>query len=440
MSPAVTAGRWWPIGAPATLSGLAVAASALWPVLAMGEDAAGWVLLYLSFVLVLASRHVRVDARLVLAVWLTLLAHHAVALVNAYGVTVTGAEYDAATFHWKAADRALVGRWDFMIGTMFYESVLGLWYAVVGPSLLAGEELSIVAYCLAVVALVRLLHRFDHRPAGWPLLVILFGMTPAMLIHGSVTLRESWELLFFMLAAIGLLGYTQTQRAATLMAALAAALVMGMFHAGLMAYAIVMSVAVVAWVHLVRAQINWRMLGLVVLGIGAVATAWVMFAGVEIERIAPLRAAGGLLDDIVAYRDRLALAAARSGYAVEFDPGTVVGILVGFTRMYLHYQFGPFPWEVGAWRDLYGVGEAAVRTLLLVLAVWYWRRSTGTKRRQAGLLLALYFPMTLLWAVGTADYGTALRHHLLTNWILVLLGGPVLVELWRRRRDRWAGR
>lgn len=33
-----------------------------------------------------------------------------------------------------------------------------------------------------------------------------------------------------------------------------------------------------------------------------------------------------------------------------------------------------------------------------------------------------------MWALGTKNYGMAIRHHLVPYWIIVLLGTPVLAE------------
>src|SRR3712207_9003158 len=44
------------------------------------------------------------------------------------------------------------------------------------------------------------------------------------------------------------------------------------------------------------------------------------------------------------------------------------------------------------------------------------------------LLLVSYFMLAGMWALGTINYGTAFRHHVTTNWILVLVGGPALLH------------
>jgi hypothetical protein len=66
--------------------------------------------------------------------------------------------------------------------------------------------------------------------------------------------------------------------------------------------------------------------------------------------------------------------------------------------------------------------------VLIFFSILFWFRAEGIQRRIWGLLLVIYFSMTFLWAIGTVNYGTSIRHHVLTNWIIIILGGPVLID------------
>jgi len=37
------------------------------------------------------------------------------------------------------------------------------------------------------------------------------------------------------------------------------------------------------------------------------------------------------------------------------------------------------------------------------------------------LVLVLYLLMTFIWSLGTTNYGQAIRHHVLSNWLLIVL-------------------
>jgi hypothetical protein len=45
--------------------------------------------------------------------------------------------------------------------------------------------------------------------------------------------------------------------------------------------------------------------------------------------------------------------------------------------------------------------------------------------------------MAVLWAAGTVNYGTATRHHMVHQWIVLLLGVPALVQMVPGAQPQW---
>ena len=68
-----------------------------------------------------------------------------------------------------------------------------------------------------------------------------------------------------------------------------------------------------------------------------------------------------------------------------------------------------------------------MRMILIYFSVKQWRKAYGSQRRLLGLMLILYFSMTFMWALGTTNYGTGIRHHMLSWWIIVIVGLPPLM-------------
>ena len=95
--------------------------------------------------------------------------------------------------------------------------------------------------------------------------------------------------------------------------------------------------------------------------------------------------------------------------------------------------------------DVYAVMESIFRMTLIYFSVKHWRNAVGSQKRLFGLMLILYFSITLLFAIGTTNYGTAMRHHMLSWWIIVIVGIPPLMTklscipfglgTWRRKRS-----
>jgi hypothetical protein len=94
-------------------------------------------------------------------------------------------------------------------------------------------------------------------------------------------------------------------------------------------------------------------------------------------------------------------------------------------------MFAPFPWQVGNIKDVCALLESMLRFALLFFAVSSWRRSSGEARSYYNFLFIIFLGMELMWALGTINWGTAIRHHVPGYSVLVLLGAPGLILFMR---------
>ena len=102
--------------------------------------------------------------------------------------------------------------------------------------------------------------------------------------------------------------------------------------------------------------------------------------------------------------------------------------IVSLTHSYFYYIGWPlsadYAW-LGTWALMVGgvIRLAALSIVPWVRHHWIW----------AGL--AVYFAMTLIWNVGTTNHGQALRHHIMTDWILLLVLASFSQLCWHRTRS-----
>jgi hypothetical protein len=118
---------------------------------------------------------------------------------------------------------------------------------------------------------------------------------------------------------------------------------------------------------------------------------------------------------------------ARSTYGVMLDTSSVFGLVKTIPIIFVQYMFAPFPWQVGNVKDVYALLESILRFALLFFAVYSWRRSSGEVRSYYNFLLIIFLGMELMWALGTINWGTAIRHHVPGYSVIVLLGVPGLI-------------
>ena len=120
---------------------------------------------------------------------------------------------------------------------------------------------------------------------------------------------------------------------------------------------------------------------------------------------------------------------ARAEYAVKLDPGSPLKFALSLPPVYAYYMLSPFPWQVRTALDLFAALDGLLRLVLIAFAFLALRKPpAGTPAGIPRFLLILYFSMSMLWSMGTINYGTAMRHHIVPYWILVVLGAPPLFE------------
>jgi hypothetical protein len=127
---------------------------------------------------------------------------------------------------------------------------------------------------------------------------------------------------------------------------------------------------------------------------------------------------------------RLALLAytdVRTNFNFILDASSMLGIVTTIPMVFVEYMFAPFPWQVGYAKDVLALLESMLRFVLLFFAVSSWFRSSGEVRSCYGFLLIVILGLELVWALGTANWGTAIRHHVPGYGVIVLLGAPRLI-------------
>lgn len=403
----------------------------LLPIYLFPEDGAGWGLFYANFFIVLAFRDFRRDLSLTASVWLVLAVHQAVSITNAFHHTVIGADKDAHRFYVKAVLYIQEGvtDWQFFsdAGQTYSQFLANAFRLTGGPSLFLGEQLSILALTLSFVtlaAVARLL--FIEKRVGR--LIVLFGLIPSSIIYCSITLREAWQVLFTLLMTYGALRLRERPGPGPIFMMALIAAILGVMHHGLALFAILTMILSVVWAYRSRARKPAFLRKVLV---GMLVTAVLLVA---LNRDQPyLHALGALqsgrvLEFVDDFRMRTFELDARTNYGVFLDTSSIFSMFVTLIPVVVNYMFAPFPWQIATPQDVVAFLESALRLLLLVFAVKALWRCRGERRKRLAFVLVVFCFAELLWALGTVNWGTAIRHHLTAYGLLVLAGGPLLLD------------
>jgi len=399
----------------------------------MMQDWFGWLLLIFSFSIVLMWKSIRDDTKVVHAIWFCLVLHHAVVFLNVYIP-------DASTFHWHGVHLAALPEPEWFPaasnGGVIYVHSLGLLYRAFGASLFFGGELSVLAFVLSCVVLVKLVEYLDLRRfcVG---IILLFGLLPSAVIFRSVTLRESWQALFFLLSVYWAIRLWKRPGILNISFLLMSVLCMSMLHYGLAKYAVYLVIISLYWGIIGRKKnVRWARhlrflfagLLIVCVIISSQKMGLFMTLGEAVEAGAEMR------------QVLLKYTGVRTNFSFILDTSSVLGIVTTAPMVFVEYMFAPFPWQAENVKDIWALLESILRFLLLFFAISSWRRSSGEVRRCYSFLLITVLGMELVWALGTANWGTAVRHHVPGYSVIVLLGVPGLILFMRRLHFGMFGR
>jgi hypothetical protein len=107
-------------------------------------------------------------------------------------------------------------------------------------------------------------------------------------------------------------------------------------------------------------------------------------------------------------------------YKPEIDG--LFGLLLFMPVSLFQYLLEPMPWKVVTPLDLALFVENIVRVILIFFAIKSFLKLKISYKTPVLFLLIMFLMLELLWAVGTVNWGSAVRHHVPAMGILMLIG------------------
>lgn len=121
-------------------------------------------------------------------------------------------------------------------------------------------------------------------------------------------------------------------------------------------------------------------------------------------------------------------ASGRTIYLAEIIPQTVIELLAFSWIGAAYFLYAPFPWMIETIPDLLVGIEGLINIAFTIAAIW-GVRSLGQRNMPATVgLLAGLAVATVLYGVGTVNYGTGMRHRQMFIWVIFLFGGIGISE------------
>ena len=385
-------------------------------------------------------REFRSSGQLMLTYWFLIALRQSVAFINTFVFTVPGADSDASRFHHIGSKIEVSGVF-YSTGVVFggrgFENMLGFVYGLFGSSAFLGSQLSILMFAISCVVLIKILRLLELSRYKVPV-ILVFGALPSIIFLGSVTLRESYQVLFFMLATYFGLRMLIERNIGYGVFMLISALIMGLFHKGLTYLSVCLIPLFMMWNLYpssgwlaIKKEYFLRMLVILILILSTIFLNY--FQYVDFAKLSAL-VNDNFLEQAISYQKNSLSLIGRATYGFPIDLSSPFTIAHTSFVLFLHYLFEPFPWRVGNISDVVASIESILRLVLIGFSLKHLCRAHGVQFQLLLLMLILFFTMSFIWAMGTTNYGTAIRHNMVSWWILAITGTPLLMESLSRIR------
>ena len=292
-------------------------------------------------------------------------------------------------------------------------------YEIFDGNHLFGCEIAQVGFALSLVFLVKLCHQTkSSKPLAS--IICLYSLVPSSVLNTSVILRESWQMAGYLGLTFCLLSLRQEGLTPKLILTPFLIFILSYVHNGFGPIIILTVPFVVMWG--LKSIEGSREIALVLAlffgaTLGNKAFNALKTRSVLLQKVAEGRA----FNYINEYSDNVARAA--SDFPVRLDISSINATLTTGPATLAYYLYSPFIWDVKRPIDLYGLPESFLRIWLTLLTIaGLIKTKPNEEKNQRKILLWMWLAAELVWAAGTANWGTAIRHRLPAFGLLLISG------------------
>lgn len=373
----------------------------------------------------------------------TVTVHTILAWYDAFVAPLPEAELDSLSFHFAALS-LVAGQEDlrFVPGSNFYKLFLAFFYEIGFSHKFFGNMVSVFASAAGLIFFVKCMDKLNITK--WrPILLLVFAFDPAFILYGSITIREPFQLLFFLVGVYFLLhtfsSFTTSNRFWYTALFSLSIFLMGLFHLkGLFALSIIILFGASIFLMIYgRGGIGRSLIGFVPLLF--IALLWVISGEDYTDRVLTYSGLESVnaIEAVSEYRKVITRTLPRTLYPTPLDISSVTNLIWTYAINFNYYLFYPYIWNVQIPSDLVPMLASSARIFSVFYILIHMRKIDSKAKSNFWILAILYILVTGLWSLGTTNYGQAFRHHLMSNWILIM--GVGIALNYRKFRQRYEG-
>lgn len=342
-----------------------------------------------------------------------------IAIWNGFFGPSIGADGDALLFHDIAVEVSRFGVFDtkFNIGWI-YSYFLGIIYFITTlNSIFLGSILSCLAWLASALILNKSIKLIGVQQKYRNRALILYALIPSSILFTSVTLREVYQLLFVNLLFFSSLKILLESNQKFWFLILLSSFCMGALHFGLVLYGILGALITLYFTSIKGGKIFSMELILFYIPILSI----FLYLGINLfDQIVPFDFEDGLAAAVQTYQSGHNETRAMYSYKPEIEG--LLGLIIFIPISLFQYLLEPMPWKIATGLDLALFFENIFRLILIIFALKNFFTVKSDLKTVLVYSILMFFALEILWAIGTVNWGSAVRHHIPAMGILMIIG------------------
>ena len=301
-----------------------------------------------------------------------------------------------------------------------YSYYLGFLYFLTYPSIIIAGLSSIIFWFFSCIVFKLISQQLGIKK-NMTLCFFIYALLPSSVVISSISLREIYQLFFFSLLIFYCVIFLKHQKLITFFKILLCSFFLIILHWSFIITCFLILILLLYFTFVFDEKFNLNLVLKSMLLIFLLVFFFFSFWGFFYKNLSLLYYkfsvffSEGILDAILKYRSGHNISRATYYVTGELDEN----ILIFFSKVIIYYFLKPFPFDGNLiFQDYVLIFENFLRLYLIFYA---------TKNVLSGANKIYIFVFTailileLIWAAGTVNYGTAVRHHYVSLLTLLVL-------------------
>lgn len=335
--------------------------------------------------------------------------------INLYIFRLPGSDKDAVRFVKNANDIANgYLKPDSFIGADLFESYLAFILKFISNNPIYLHLSSNIFFIMFLYIFILFLYDLNIKNRFVFISLIIINLFPSILMNTVTVLREPYQMFFLMLSLYTMHQYITKEKIINLFLFILSTFLLGISHNGLIiVIPLLIFIASITFLWVKRLTI--KSFSLTILSTIIILSILILMkVGILTSQATDSVFSGEGLQYAEGYR--LSSPDARASYAGTLDTSNIMTTFLSSMTLFVKYMIFPLPWMISSIVDLISIMENLIRIYLIAYIL-----KNKIKSKIFISLFIIYIFIEMIWSLGTSNWGTASRHHIISMPILLII-------------------